>query len=447
MRLWPRSLAARTAVVLVAGLVLVQVAGLAIDTVNRIGLERLAEVHNLSIRLSTLYHTIAQEQAAERGAALAGLAFPPGVRARLTESSPLDEPNRLPLASPSLARSIHVAMFLVPMPFRERPHEMVVRGGFEQGHVLIGMRFPDRQGWLVVQAPLAEPRVWSSPTFLAAFGLMSVVAAALTVWAVRRLTQPVRTLAAAAERLGRDVNAPPLSEKGPTEIATAAVAFNTMARRIRRFVEDRVLLVTAIGHDLRTPITRLKLRAEFIEDAEQQRKILADLDELETMVAATLDFGRDAAQGEPAVPLDLAELCQTVLDEASDVHPEAAPRLRYQGPVHCTVRARSSALKRAIANLVANAIAYGRGARVTLFRPEGGIARIEIDDEGPGIPPEELERVFHPFRRLEASRNRETGGVGLGLTIARNVLRAHGGDVALANRARRGLKAIVTLPI
>ena len=125
---------------------------------------------------------------------------------------------------------------------------------------------------------------------------MTVVAALLTLWAVRRLTAPVRTLAAAAEALGRDVNAPPLPEDGPTEVATAAAAFNTMAARIRRFVQDRTELLTAIGHDLRTPITRLKLRAEFIEDEEQQRKILADLEELEAMVSATLAFGRDAVR-------------------------------------------------------------------------------------------------------------------------------------------------------
>ena len=145
---------------------------------------------------------------------------------------------------------------------------------------------------------------------------MTAAAALLTLWAVRRLTAPVRTLAAAAEALGRDVNAPPLPEQGPTEIATAAAAFNTMAARIRRFVQDRTEMLTAIGHDLRTPITRLKLRAEFMEDDEQRRKMLADLEELEAMVSATLAFGRDAKSTEPVSALDLAELLRTVLDEA-----------------------------------------------------------------------------------------------------------------------------------
>lgn len=447
MRIWPRSLAARTAVVLLVGLVLVQAVGLTIDTLDRIGLEHLAEIRSLSMRLSTLYRSVVQVEPAQRRESLAGIVLPPGMRAEIRPESPLDIPNALPLAPEPLARAIHVAMFLVPMPSWQRPHETVVRGGFAQEHVLVGMRLPGTGGWLIVAARLPQPQLWHSRAFLAAFALMTVVAALLTVWAVRRLTQPVRTLAAAAERLGRDVNAPPLSEDGPSEIATAAVAFNTMAARIRRFVEDRMFLLTAIGHDLRTPITRLKLRAEFIEDEEQQRKILADLDELETMVAATLDFGRDATASEPVVPLDLAELCRTVLDETGDVRPEASERLVYAGPPHFTARARSMALKRAIGNLVSNAVAYGGGAQLTLVPPSDGLARIEIEDEGPGIPLADLDRVFQPFQRLETSRNRETGGVGLGLPIARNILRAHGGDVQLANRPGGGVKVVATLPV
>ena len=197
---------------------------------------------------------------------------------------------------------------------------------------------------------------------------MTVTAAGLTLWAVRRLTAPVRTLAAAAEALGRDVNAPPLPEDGPSEVATAAVAFNTMAARIRRFVQDRTELLTAIGHDLRTPITRLKLRAEFVEDDEQRGKMLADLEELEAMVSATLAFGRDARTTEPVSSLDLAELLRTVLDETGDARPDAADRLAYEGPPHLTVRARPLALKRALANLVSNAVTYGGCARVQAAR-------------------------------------------------------------------------------
>jgi signal transduction histidine kinase len=313
------------------------------------------------------------------------------------------------------------------------------------GRMLIGLKMPDG-GWLNFNAETEPPTPWHSPTFLTAFVLMTAAAALLTLWAVRRLTAPVRTLALAAESLGRDVNAPPLPEDGPTEVAKAAAAFNTMAARIRRFVQDRTEMLTAIGHDLRTPITRLKLRAEFVEDEELRRKMLNDLEELEAMVSATLAFGRDATATEPVSAIDLAELLRTVLDEAGDARPEAAEALSYAGPPHLTVRARPLALKRALANLIANAVSYGGSAQVVLASPLAGTIGVAIEDTGPGIPPQELDRVFEPFHRVESSRNRETGGVGLGLPIARNILRAHGGDVTLSNRPGGGARATVTLP-
>ena len=292
--------------------------------------------------------------------------------------------------------------------------------------------------------PPARP--WHSPAFLAAFLLMTAAAGVLALWAVRRLLAPVRALSEAAERLGRDVNAPPLPEDGPAEVANAAAAFNTMAARIRRFVDDRTFLLTAIGHDLRTPITRLKLRAEWMQDEEQRRKMLADLDEMAAMVAATLAFGRDTAANEAPVALDLAALLRTVLDEAADARPSTPDALSYAGPERLTMRARPSGFKRAFANLIGNAITYGGGARVTLEGVSGDGVRVRIEDDGPGLAADQLDRVFEPFHRVEASRNRETGGTGLGLPIARGIIRAHGGDVTLANRAGGGLVATVTLP-
>ena len=219
-----------------------------------------------------------------------------------------------------------------------------------------------------------------------------------------------------------------------------------MAERIRRFVQDRTFMLTAIGHDLRTPITRLKLRAEFIDDDEMRRKLLADIDELSAMVNATMAFGRDVATDEPVVSVDLAELVRTVLDEASDWQPEAAEKLRYSGPDHLPYRGRSMSLKRAVTNLVRNALLYGGGAEVTLVQ-EPKMLRLMVEDRGPGIPPDEMEMVFQPFYRIEASRNSETGGHGLGLPITRNIARAHGGDVALGNRQGGGARATLTLPL
>jgi signal transduction histidine kinase len=269
---------------------------------------------------------------------------------------------------------------------------------------------------------------------------------------VRQLTGPVGTLAEAAERLGRDVNAAPLPEGGPDEVARAAAAFNTMASRIRRFVQDRTFLLTAIGHDLRTPITRLKLRAEFIDDDELRTKFLADLDELDTMVSATLAFGRDTAGTEPAVPLDIVSLLRVVIDEAADTRPDLADGVTLaEGAERVTIRGRPVSLKRAFANLVGNALKYGGSAAVSVQPGQDAAGRayirVLVEDQGPGLPPEELDRVFDPFYRVENSRNRETGGTGLGLPIARNIFRAHGGDVTLANRQGGGVRAEVVLPV
>jgi signal transduction histidine kinase len=443
LRVWPRSLAARTAVVLLIGLAVVQVAGLTIHALDRIDVQRLAEARDVAVRAVATYRMVMMTSPERRSEVLSQRHRLPGLTAEISPLPPVVDPADVPFFG---LRLLRVSLNLVPL--MGVPHWRELRLEAIQGRrmILISMLMPDGE-WLNLTVPVEPLSAWLSPTFLAAFVVMTVAAAGLTIWAVRRLTAPVRTLAAAAEALGRDVNAPPLPEAGPLEVATAAVAFNTMAARIRRFVQDRTELLTAIGHDLRTPITRLKLRAEFVEDEEQRNKMLADLEELETMVSATLAFGRDARTTEPVTPLDLAELIRTVLDEASDARPEAASSLSYDGPQHLTVHARPLALKRALTNLVANAVIYGGRARVRLVPPEGGSVVIEVEDDGPGIPPGQLERVFEPFHRGEPSRNRETGGVGLGLPIARNILRAHGGDVTLANRPLGGVRATLALPV
>jgi signal transduction histidine kinase len=444
IRLWPSSLATRTAFVLLAGLAIVQMAGLTIHALDRLDVQRLGQARDLAVRVAAVYRTMALTDPPRRAAVMAELHRGPDLVATLSSSPPQVDLPEMPVPDQRLLR---VNMSLIPMGGPQlRWRELVIYGGHFWHHAVIGMRLPDGE-WVNVSAELEPLRPWHSPTFLFAFLLMTATAAVLTLWAVRRLTAPVRTLAEAAEALGRDVNAPPLPEGGPSEVATAAVAFNTMASRIRRFVRDRTELLTAIGHDLRTPITRLKLRAEFIDDEEQRGKILADLEELEAMVSATLAFGRDAGTTEPVSPLDLAELLRTVLDEAGDAHPDVLDKLNYEGPAHLTVRARSLSLKRVFVNLVSNAINYGGSARVRLLGAEDRVVAVEIEDDGPGIPTAELDRVFEPFHRGEPSRNRETGGVGLGLPIARNIMRAHGGDVVIANRPACGVKATVTLPV
>ena len=443
-RFWPASLAARTAVVVLTGLALVQIAGLTIHTLDRIDVQRIAQARDLGLRIIPLYRLIASAEPPERARVLAEQHLPAVMTAMLSGTPPVTALPELPRAQQGLFRmGVNFGGLGDP---RLRWSELRLYGGVRLGRVLYAFHLPDT-GWLHIAIEPEPIRPWHSPTFLAAFLLMTMTAAGLTLWAVRRLTAPVRVLAAAAEALGRDVNAVPLPEHGPTETATAAIAFNTMAGRIRRFVSDRTEMLTAMGHDLRTPITRLKLRAEFIDDDELRAKILGDLDEMEAMVSATLAFGRDARADEPVSAVDLAELLRTILDETGDARPEAVEHLVYRGPPHQTVRARPLALKRAFSNLVSNAVSYGGSALVTLPPPVNGAVAVTIEDNGPGIAPADLERVFEPFRRLEHSRNRETGGMGLGLPIARNMLRAHGGDVTLANRPEGGLRATVSLPV
>jgi two-component system OmpR family sensor kinase len=486
--LLPRSMAGRTAIILLIGFAIVQLFGLIIQTCNQISLARIEEEREIATRDVIIYRHIAFAPVADRASMVATEPLPHGAIAMLQDTPfPLSATEELPLPARQMMRGSIVAFGIPPgirpygLELRMMTHPLRYVASFglpDPGHFPPPMPLPPDQGepppppppdhggmnfpppraffnrppppgtiWLTIITPSDPPAPWESPGFASAFIVMTVLGAVMILWAVRHLTTPVRTLADAAERLGRDViNAPNLPEAGPTEIVTAATAFNTMASRIRRFVQDRTFLLTAIGHDLRTPITRLKLRAEYMEDDEQRMKMLADLDEMESMVAATLAFGRDIATLEAVARMDLAVLLRTILDEAADGDPEHAGDLSYSGPEHLPVQARPLSLKRALTNLIGNALKYGDAARVSLEKPQGKQVLIHIEDDGPGIAAKDLETVFEPFRRLETSRNRESGGSGLGLSIARNIVRAHGGDITLNNLAK-GLRATVTLPV
>ena len=299
----------------------------------------------------------------------------------------------------------------------------------------------DDHSWINFVAPLdAVESLWA-PRFVLSLTVMAVLTAVLLVLALRRVARPFATFAAAAERLGVDVNAPPLAEKGPREVRGAAHAFNVMQDRLRRFVEDRTQMLAAISHDLRTPITRMRLRAEFVEDDEQRDKMLADLAEMEAMISATLAFARDDAAQEPRRAVDIAAILQGLADDFS----ASGATVSYDGPDHLSLPAKPSALKRAMSNLVDNAVKYGGRAEIRLRRTDHRVIA-EIIDDGPGIPPEEREKVFQPFYRLERSRSRDTGGTGLGLAIARTAIRGQGGDVEMDNRPEGGLVARVVLP-
>ena len=296
--------------------------------------------------------------------------------------------------------------------------------------------------WLnVIVTPRGGPP-HASP-LLVQFLTMAVISAIGIVFVLSRLTRPLKELAQAAAALGRGERTAKLEEKGPREVLETIRAFNDMQERLTRFVFDRTKMLAALGHDLRTPITSLRLRAEFIEDDEIRLKIQETLDEMFQMAEATLSFAREEAAQEKTRLVDVGALVSTVCEDLADTG----------FPVECddtgsfTIRCRPFGLKRAFRNIVENAIAYGKRARVRIRHLEsGGDVAIMVDDDGPGIPKGDMERVFSPFVRLENSRNMDTGGVGLGLAIARSIVRSHGGDIVLQNRPEGGLRVTLSLP-
>jgi signal transduction histidine kinase len=276
---------------------------------------------------------------------------------------------------------------------------------------------------------------------LASLAVLLATVVALSLVAVRWATRPLQSLADAADALGRNIDSPPMAERGPVEVVRAARAFNTMQVRLGAYLRERIRVLAAMSHDLKTPVTRLKLRAELLEDPALRLKFTRDLEELESMVAATLDFLRGTAGTERAQPVDMEALLASVQADLSEmghaVRIEGRPLQPYTG--------QPAALKRCLRNLLENAVKYGEAAEVVVD-DDAQRLRIEVRDRGPGIAPAELERVFEPFYRLEGSRNRDTGGTGLGLTIARSIAQAHGGELALENRPEGGLVARLTLP-
>jgi signal transduction histidine kinase len=263
----------------------------------------------------------------------------------------------------------------------------------------------------------------------------------LSLLAVRWITRPLKTLADAAEELGKDINRPPLPETGPVEVVRAARALNTMQSRLSRYLSDRTRIFAAMSHDLKTPITRLRLRAELLDDPQIRQKFSKDLEEMESMVGATLDFMRGLENEERSQRIDVTALLESLQADAREI----GGRVEIEGAASAPYAGRPQALKRCLANLIDNAVKYGRSARLAVD-DDAARLRISVRDEGPGIAEAELERVFEPFHRLETSRSRESGGTGLGLSIARNIAEQHGGTLVLRNLPAGGLEAILTLP-
>ena len=329
-----------------------------------------------------------------------------------------------------------------PAPRRLPPQDLGRFVPFQNDRydILVSVPFPDSD-WLNAQTKIsAEPVTWAWAS-TASTAVMVIAILLIVAITARRATRPLSAVAAKADALGRGAPEPPLAEQGPDEVRRVTVAFNRMQERLSRFVADRTRMLAAIGHDLRTPITSLKLRAELLEDDEARAKITATLEEMQQMIEAALAFVREDAVAEPSRTVDLSVLIATIVDDYSDL----GKNVRFAGSQRLPCRCRPTSLRRAITNLVENAIRYGERARVSLTLESGGPV-IAIQDRGPGIPPERINDVFQPFVRLEVSRSRSTGGVGLGLSIARSIVLAHGGELVLSNITTGGLRAEIRLP-
>jgi signal transduction histidine kinase len=307
------------------------------------------------------------------------------------------------------------------------------------GDVEAALRQPQGDWMLVRSQPEPFPTEWEWRGLIwLAVGFLLVAPAGILF--ARRITAPLQRFAAAADRLGRDPKAPPLALSGPAEIGLAASAFNEMQARLRRYIDDRTAMVGAISHDLRTPLARIRFKMERAPP-ELRDSVLRDVAQMEQMIGDVLAFIRDEGQPRQRERLDLLSLVECVVDDAASLGAD----VEIDGAEPALVEGDPVGLQRMFANLIDNAVKYGAGARIEVRRGTDQ-AVVEITDFGPGLAAPELERVFLPFYRTDASRNLDKGGVGLGLPIARATARAHGGDVELSSSGQ-GAVARVSLPL
>jgi two-component system, OmpR family, sensor kinase len=315
-------------------------------------------------------------------------------------------------------------------------------GGSDQDpHVaVISMRLPD-QTWVNVSLLSWTPHPTGFQGTVLSTSFMAAGALLIAVLLVRTQTRPLSVFVKAAGRIAHEPRVSPVEESGPKEVRELAIAFNDMQARIGRLIDDRTHALAAVSHDLKTPITRLRFRTEELQDIALRESVTSDLDEMERMIDQTLSYLREERGDEELKPVDVVAILETVTDDVVDAGGAAS----LDGSASAVVLGRRLALKRAFGNLVGNAVKYGQWAKTTVTDGNDAV-RITIADQGPGISVEDRERALRPFVRLEPSRNSETGGFGLGLSIADAVIRGHGGRLELRNGERSGLVVTVVLP-
>lgn len=454
-RVVPKGLTGQIVLVALVGLVLIQLLSIqiyrsdreeALGYVNsRNAMQRIVSVVRLlTLSPPSLYHEILKASRSET------------LLLRLADE-PLQPDNRSPRFEklvrakldypPQLAVEISAELkqeFQRSQAWRHHNRMMKDRGGMPppQDMRLYGSIQLPNGGWLQFSSLVdKESASWSWQTTLNLLLVASLVIG-LMIWLFRRATLPLKLLAANADRLGRGEDIEPLREEGPTEIRESIQAFNRMHTRLARFVQDRTRMLAAISHDLRTPITSLRLRTEFLNDGEDKERIQQTLQQMEQMLAATLSFAREEGQQEATRELDLVSLLESLCDDYADTGQPVTCLAEGKQVYAC----RANTLRRVLQNLIGNAIKYAGSAEVSLERGEDELL-IRVCDRGPGIDESQLDEVFKPFVRLDEARNTESGSVGLGLAIARTLVHQHGGELSLHNRSQGGLEARISLPL
>jgi signal transduction histidine kinase len=468
LSLWPQSLFGRLLAASVAAVLVAQAVALLLIAQERERFVLQGSVREWTRRITEVTAVLAPMDAAARADAISELSAPRGRQPRRAGPppgpdgpGPRSQPRgfvRLPLLSDfeqTLKEQVHGALgpdygievaptpqpappaIPMPVPFYE-VHELAAHQASAQRYDVI-VRFPagDTVTFRVTRMPGGAPLPHNLFINLALVVLLLVI---VLYVAARNITRPLTELARAADSVGRQLQPAQLQERGARELREAAHAFNTMQDRLHRYLDSRSRVLAAMSHDLKTPLTRLRLQVETLENPPMQERIGKELDEMESMVHEALSLFRGLDDGEPAVAVDIDGLLGQIAGEFTDM----GDTVTVSGTALKPFVGKPQALKRCLTNLIANAIKFGSRAQVQV--EDGSALLIRIRDSGPGIPPAELERVFEPFYRLESSRNRDSGGTGLGLAIARDIAQAHGGTLTLANLPAGGLEALLTLP-
>ena len=465
MTLLPRSLFGRTLLVLVTGLMLAEIASLGVNIFDRgSGVYRLG-AQQTALRIAQSARILNRLAPPQRAAVIDEMNSPNFSvvlsTVPVTVGKGFAEHDRYERALSTLIKrylhsewSTSVEITSLGRAGRPKNYEAVDTSSFEQwiarhfyfilpGTYSIVSKIRLEDGTTAVfYARIPQEPLSRIESLLPRLLLNLAIFVVLGAIAVRAITRSLEKLARAAEQVGADPEGAPLPEHGPREVRSVIHAFNHMRMDLRSYLLERARMLGAISHDLQTPITRLRLRAEMIQDAESRAKFVRDLDEMEAMAGSALEFFKTLGNEPQRHPLDVGalvgSLCEDWTDTGHDVTVQGVPLSPYN--------AHPQAMRRCLDNLVENALRYGLRARINIEDDEA-VLRISVRDDGPGIPEQDLERVFEPFFRLEQSRNRDSGGAGLGLAIARNIARWHGGDIHLRNApGGKGLIAELVLP-